>query len=71
AGLEKAGAALLKFVELKVIDGFNYALSKATVAFVQLFRNIQTGESNVNISGLIIGMVLLIIILLRFLFGLA
>ncbi|MDW7978807.1 MAG: proton-conducting transporter membrane subunit, partial [Candidatus Caldarchaeum sp.] len=71
AGLEKAGAALLKFVELKVIDGLNYALSKATVAFVQLFRNIQTGESNVNISGLIIGMVLLIIILLRFLFGLA
>ncbi|MCS7129747.1 MAG: hypothetical protein NZ919_03825, partial [Candidatus Caldarchaeum sp.] len=70
AGLEKAGAALLKFVELRVIDGFNYALSKATVAFVQLFRNIQTGESNVNISGLIIGMVLLIIILLRFFFGL-
>ncbi|MEM2095441.1 MAG: NADH-quinone oxidoreductase subunit L [Candidatus Caldarchaeum sp.] len=69
-GLEKTGGLLLKFVELKIIDGFNYALTRATVAFVQLFRNIQTGESNVNISGLLIGMILLIIILLRFLFGL-
>jgi NADH-quinone oxidoreductase subunit L len=67
-GLDRLGAALLKFVELKVIDGFNYALSKATVAFVQFFRNIQTGESNINISGLIIGLAILLLLFLRFLF---
>ncbi len=70
-GLDRAGSALLRFVELKVIDGFNYALSRATISFVQFFRNIQTGESNINISGLIIGLALLIVLFLRFLFGFA
>jgi len=68
-GLDRLGSALLRLVELKVIDGFNYVISRATVSFVQFFRNIQTGESNINISGLIIGLAILLLLFLRFLFG--
>ena len=35
--------ALFKHFEVKVVDGFNYALAKATVAFSNGFRRIQTG----------------------------
>ncbi|MCX8201136.1 MAG: hypothetical protein N3H84_03425, partial [Candidatus Caldarchaeum sp.] len=70
-GLDRLGSAVHKFVELKVIDGFNYFISKATVSFVQVFRNIQTGQSNINISGLIIGLAIFLLLLLRFVFGIS
>jgi len=68
-GVDRLSGGLLKFVELKVIDGFNYALSKSTAIMVQAFRNVQTGQSNINISGFIIGLAVLIILFLRILFG--
>ncbi|MDW8084000.1 MAG: NADH-quinone oxidoreductase subunit L [Candidatus Caldarchaeum sp.] len=70
-GIDKIGSAVHKFVELKVIDGFNYFLSRVTVSFVQVFRNIQTGQSNINISGLIIGLAIFLLLLLRFVFGIS
>ncbi|MCS7134139.1 MAG: hypothetical protein NZ921_05025, partial [Candidatus Caldarchaeum sp.] len=70
-GLDRLGSAVHKFVELKVIDGFNYFISKATVSFVQVFRNIQTGQSNINISGLIIGLAIFLLLLLRFVLGIS
>ncbi|MEM2058794.1 MAG: hypothetical protein QXO76_11170, partial [Thermoproteota archaeon] len=58
-----------KYVEEKVIDGFNYALVRATQSFVQAFRYLQTGSSNVNISGYALGIAILLIIFLLLLFG--
>ncbi|MEM0456755.1 MAG: NADH-quinone oxidoreductase subunit L [Nitrososphaerota archaeon] len=58
-----------KYVEEKVIDGFNYALARATQSFVQAFRYLQTGSSNVNISGYALGIAILLIIFLLLLFG--
>ncbi|MEM0440509.1 MAG: NADH-quinone oxidoreductase subunit L [Candidatus Caldarchaeum sp.] len=69
-GLDRLASAIHKFIELKVIDGFNYFISRVTVSFVQVFRNIQTGESNINISGLIIGLAIFLLLILRFLYGL-
>ena len=68
-GLDKLSAAIYRFIEVKIIDGFNYALAKAATIFVQVFRNIQTGESNINISGFIIGIAVLILLFLQFLLG--
>jgi NADH-quinone oxidoreductase subunit L len=68
-GLDKLSSLLLRFIELKVIDGFNYALTRATSYLVQGFRSIQTGESNINISGLIIGLAILLLLFIRLLFG--
>ncbi|MEM2986134.1 MAG: hypothetical protein QXZ71_03660, partial [Candidatus Caldarchaeum sp.] len=68
-GLDRLGSIIYRFIEVKVIDGFNYFLSRATVAFVQVFRSIQTGESNINISGLILGLAILLLLLLRVFFG--
>ncbi len=70
-GLVALGSIIYRFIEVKVIDGFNYFISRATVAFVQVFRNIQTGQSNINISGLILGLAILLILLLRIFFGLS
>jgi NADH-quinone oxidoreductase subunit L len=68
-GLDRLGSIIYRLIEVKVIDGFNYFLSRATVAFVQVFRSIQTGESNINISGLILGLAILLLLLLRVFFG--
>ncbi|HID04747.1 MAG TPA: NADH-quinone oxidoreductase subunit L [Aigarchaeota archaeon] len=68
-GLDKLSAVIYKFIEVKIIDGFNYTLAKVATAFVQIFRNIQTGESNINISGFIIGIAILILLFLQFLLG--
>ncbi|MCL7397472.1 MAG: NADH-quinone oxidoreductase subunit L [Thaumarchaeota archaeon] len=58
-----------RYVEEKVIDGFNYALARAMQSFVQAFRYLQTGSSNVNISGYALGIAILLIIFLLLLFG--
>ena len=70
------GSALLarffgKYIERGIIDGVNYALARLFVAFVNLVRYIQTGSSNINVSGIAIGVVILLIILLARLFGIA
>lgn len=58
-----------KYVEEKVIDGFNYALARATQSFVQAFRYLQTGSSNVNVSGYALGIAILLAIFLIMFFG--
>lgn len=58
-----------KYVEEKIMDGFNYALARATQSFVQIFRYLQTGSSNINISGYALGIAILLIIFLLLLFG--
>ncbi|MEM2910832.1 MAG: NADH-quinone oxidoreductase subunit L [Nitrososphaerota archaeon] len=58
-----------RYVEEKVIDGFNYALARATQSFVQAFRYLQTGSSNVNVSGYALGIAILLAIFLILLFG--
>ena len=68
-GLDRLASLFLRFIELKVIDGFNYALTRAASYFVQGFRSIQTGESNINVSGLIIGLAILLLLFIRLLFG--
>ncbi|MEM3095388.1 MAG: NADH-quinone oxidoreductase subunit L [Nitrososphaerota archaeon] len=68
-GLDRISSLFLRFIELKVIDGFNYAITRATTYFVQGFRSIQTGESNINISGLIIGLAILLLLFIRLLTG--
>ncbi|GBC68955.1 NADH-quinone oxidoreductase subunit L [archaeon HR01] len=68
-GLDRLSSLTHRFLELKVIDGFNYALTRATAYIVQGFRNIQTGESNINISGLVIGLIILLLLFIRLLTG--
>ncbi len=68
-GFDRLSSILLRFVELRVIDGFNYAISKATAAAVQVFRNIQTGESNINLSGFIIGIAILLLLFISLILG--
>ncbi|MCS7136694.1 MAG: NADH-quinone oxidoreductase subunit L [Nitrososphaerota archaeon] len=58
-----------KYIEEKVIDGFNYAIARATQYFVQAFRYLQTGSSNINISGYALGIAILLLIFLILLFG--
>lgn len=68
-GLLWLSSIVRRYIEEKVIDGFNYAIAKATEIFVQAFRNLQTGISNVNISGYAIGIALFILMLLLILMG--
>jgi NADH-quinone oxidoreductase subunit L len=68
-GLDRLSTAIHRFIELNVIDGFNYALSRATAYVIQGFRNIQTGESNINISGLVIGLIILLLLFITLLVG--
>jgi len=56
--------ALFKHFEVKVVDGFNYALAKATVAFSNGFRRIQTGILPYNMLGIAIGILLLAALIL-------
>lgn len=59
-----------RFVEERIIDGLNYATASAFVKFVEFFRGLQTGSSNINVSGIAIGIAILMIILIGKLSGL-
>lgn len=58
-----------RYIEEKVIDGFNYALARVTQSFIQAFRYLQTGSSNINISAYALGIAILLVIFLILLFG--
>jgi len=68
-GFIKLASAVRRYVEERVIDGLNYASARAFVYFVQAFRYIQTGSSNVNVGGIAIGIFLILIFLLGRLLG--
>jgi len=69
-GLQSLARAVRRYIEEKVIDGLNYATASAFVRFVEIFRSIQSGSSNINVSGIAIGVALLMVILIGRLFGL-
>ncbi len=58
--------AAFKNFEIKVIDGFNYALARGTVAFSNGFRRIQTGVLSYNMLGIAIGLLMLAALVLLF-----
>ncbi len=51
------------------IDRFNYLVADGVKGAVNILRNIQTGSSNINIGGLLIGLAILILIFLTLLYG--
>ncbi|MFB0563321.1 MAG: NADH-quinone oxidoreductase subunit L [Candidatus Lokiarchaeia archaeon] len=58
-----AGIAwLYKNLEVKVLDGFNYASAKLTILVSDKFRKTQTGVAFINILMIIVGVALLIAI---------
>ncbi|MEM3140269.1 MAG: hypothetical protein QXH15_02285, partial [Nitrososphaerota archaeon] len=59
-----------KWVEDGGIDRFNYLVADGVKGFVNIARNIQTGSSNINVSGLMIGITILLLILLAIFWGL-
>jgi len=63
-------AVLRKWVEDGGIDRFNYLVADGVKGFVNIARNIQTGSSNINVSGLMIGIAILLLILLAIFWGL-
>ncbi|MEM4238507.1 MAG: proton-conducting transporter membrane subunit, partial [Nitrososphaerota archaeon] len=68
-GFSKMSAALRRGVEERVIDGINYASAKGFQRLVEIIRYLQTGSSNINISGVAVGMVILLFYLLMRLSG--
>ncbi|GBC71479.1 NADH-quinone oxidoreductase subunit L [Candidatus Calditenuaceae archaeon HR02] len=63
-GFTRLSALIRSGVEEKVIDGVNYAAARAFQKIVDAVRYIQTGSSNLNISGVAIGLVILLLVLL-------
>ncbi|MEM2197784.1 MAG: NADH-quinone oxidoreductase subunit L [Nitrososphaerota archaeon] len=70
-GFTKLSSIVRREVEEKVIDGINYAAARGFQRLVEAIRYIQTGSSNLNISGVAIGLIILLLILLVRLSGLA
>lgn len=60
---------LRRSIEDGSIDRFNYIVADGVKSAVNILRNIQTGSSNINIGGLLLGIAILIIIFLTFLYG--
>lgn len=60
---------LRKSAEDGGIDRFNYLVADGVKGAVNIFRNIQTGSSNINVGGLILGIAILIVIFLTLLYG--
>jgi NADH-quinone oxidoreductase subunit L len=60
---------LRKSAEDGGIDRFNYLVADGVKGAVNIFRNIQTGSSNINVGGLILGIAILILIFLTLLYG--
>lgn len=69
SGFTRLAAALRRGAEEKVIDGINYASAKGFQRLVEVIRYLQTGSSNINISGVAIGLVILLFLLLGRLAG--
>lgn len=63
-GFTRLSAILRSGLEEKVIDGINYAAARAFQKIVDAVRYIQTGSSNLNISGVALGLVILLLVLL-------
>jgi NADH-quinone oxidoreductase subunit L len=57
-------------LEIRVIDGLNYASARAFQKIVEAVRYVQTGSSNINISGVAIGLILLLVFFFARLTGL-
>lgn len=51
------------------IDRFNYLVAEGVKGAVNILRNVQTGSSNINVGGLLLGVAILIIIFLTLLYG--
>ena len=68
-GVDKLSDALRRYAEDGGIDRFNYLLADGVKGAVSIFRNIQTGSSNINIGGFIIGLAIIILIFLAILYG--
>lgn len=51
------------------IDRFNYVVADGVKRTVNVIRNIQTGSSNINVGGIILGLTILILIFLTLLYG--
>ncbi|MEM0482651.1 MAG: NADH-quinone oxidoreductase subunit L [Nitrososphaerota archaeon] len=60
----RLSALVRRGVEERVIDGINYAAARGFQKIVQAIRYIQTGSSNINISGVALGLVILLLVLL-------
>ena len=68
-GIDMLSTYLRKYVEDGGIDRFNYLLADGVKGFVNIFRNVQTGSSNINISGFMLGLAVIILIFLAILYG--
>ncbi|MCS7125820.1 MAG: NADH-quinone oxidoreductase subunit L [Aigarchaeota archaeon] len=51
------------------IDRFNYLVADGVKGAVNVLRNIQTGSSNINVGGILLGLAILILIFLALLYG--
>jgi NADH-quinone oxidoreductase subunit L len=63
-GFLSGAAWLYRNLELKVMDGFNYASAKLTVVVSNKFRKTQTGVAFINILMIAAGVTLLLVIFL-------
>jgi NADH-quinone oxidoreductase subunit L len=60
---------ILRNVEIRVIDKFNYALANGAAWFSNAFRRTHTGILTYNVVGMIIGVTILLILLARVAMG--
>jgi NADH-quinone oxidoreductase subunit L len=63
-GFLSGAAWLYNNLELKVMDGFNYASARLTVAVSQKFRKTQSGVAFINLLMIAAGVALLLVIFL-------
>ncbi|NIQ34275.1 MAG: hypothetical protein GTN80_11675, partial [Nitrososphaeria archaeon] len=56
-------------IESKTIDGANTFLSNYTQKLVNWFRRTHTGNLNLNVFGMAIGLIMMIMILIRMALG--
>ncbi|MCS7146316.1 MAG: NADH-quinone oxidoreductase subunit L [Nitrososphaerota archaeon] len=69
-GFTKLSSLIRRNLEERVIDGVNYAAARGFQRVVEAIRYIQTGSSNLNISGVAVGLIILLFFLLARLAGL-
>ncbi len=68
-GVDALSRYLRRYLEDGGIDRFNYLVADGVKAVVNVFRNIQTGSSNINISEFMLGLAVIILIFLAILYG--
>jgi len=69
-GLTRLATRIRIALEERVIDGANYAAARGFQRIVEVIRYIQTGSSNVNVSGIALGLAILLFFVLARLAGL-